>query len=186
MRLLKKSPCRLRRAFSLLEVAVTLTIVTVSLAMFAQTMAASRSLDPVASETAVAASAARTMLEEMKNRNFDELFALYNADASDDPDGSGTGPGPNFEVPDLTPLVPGGLAGRIVFPVDRGRLAEDVVDAALSMPRDLNSDDTVDALDHSTDYNLLPIRIRIDWIAKGTKNRQRKFEMFTMYTSFRP
>lgn len=170
----------------MLEVAVTITIVTVSLSMFAQTMASSKKLDPIASETAVAASAARTMLEEMKNREFKELFALYNADPSDDPDGAGTAPGSTFAVPELTPLVPGGRAGTIVFPVLDGQLRENVRDNPLCMPRDLNSDDTVDSADHSTDYILLPIRIRIDWIAKGTKATQRKFEMFTMYTSFRP
>jgi type II secretory pathway pseudopilin PulG len=170
----------------MLEVAVTLTIITVSLAMFAQTMASSRKLDPVASETAAAASAARTVLEEMKNRDFDQLFALYNADPTDDPDGAGTGPGATFAVPELTPLVPGARAGSISFPNTGGRLHEDVVDAPLGMPRDLNADDTVDNANHSDDYVLLPIRVRVDWIAKGTKGMQRHFEMFTMYTSFRP
>jgi type II secretory pathway pseudopilin PulG len=186
MHVLQKPRCRRRAAFSILEVAVTLTIVTVSLAMFAQTMASSKKLDPIASETAVAASSARTVLEEMKNQDFKKLFALYNADPTDDPSGPGTAPGATFAVPELTPLVPGGRAGTISFPVANGRLREDVVDGPLGMPRDLDADGNVDGTDHANDYVLLPIRIRIDWIAKGTKSMQRKFEIFTMYTSFRP
>lgn len=170
----------------MLEIAVTITIVTVSLGMFAQVMASSKKLDPIASETAIAASAARTVFEEMKNRDFGELFALYNANPNDDPDGAGTAPGANFTVPELQ-LAPGvARAGTVIFPTFEGQLREDVTDAMLGMPRDLNSDGTVDALDHASDFILLPIRVRVDWIAKGSQGTQRRFEMFTMFTSFRP
>lgn len=186
MRLLPLSRFRRQHGFTLLEIAVTLTIVTVSLAMFVQTMASSKKLDPVASETAIAASAARSILEEMKNTDFHQLFALYNADPADDPGGAGTAPGPRFEVPELVPPAPGTPHGTVSFPTIAGQLREDVVDKPLSMPRDLNSSETIDSANHADDYVLLPIRVRVDWIAKGTKNGARKFEIFTMYTSFRP
>lgn len=165
---------------------MTITIITVSLAMFAQTMASSKKLDPVASESAIAASAARTVLEEMKNQDFASLYALYNTSTADDPGGAGTAPGATFAVPELASVVPGGRAGTIVFPTNGPQLREDVNDKALGMPRDLNADGVVDNANHAGDYLLLPIRVRIEWIAKGTKSTQRHFEMYTMFTSFRP
>jgi prepilin-type N-terminal cleavage/methylation domain-containing protein len=175
-----------RRGFSLLEIAVTITIITVSLAMFAQTMASSKKLDPIASESAIAASAARTVLEEMKNQDFGQLYRLYNALPGDDPGGAGTAPGSTFTVADLTPLMPGASVGTISFPTSSGQLREDMTDAQLGMPRDLDADGVVDDANHANDYLLLPIRIRIEWISKGTKNARRQFEMYTMFSSFRP
>ena len=160
-----------------------LTIVTISLSMFARTMASSKSLDPIASETAVAASAARTLLEEMKAQPFDKLFALYNANPNDDPDGAGTAPGAHFAVPELR-AIPGTMVGTIIFPTIGGVLREDTVDAPLGMPRDLNASDIVETTDRAGDYVLLPVRIRLDWITKGTKDSRRNFEMFTMYARF--
>lgn len=42
-------------------------------------------------------------------------------------------------------------------------LCEDFVDETMGMPRDLNGDSMVDALDHSSDYVLLPVRIEVEW-----------------------
>jgi hypothetical protein len=61
-----------------------------------------------------------------------------------------------------------------------------MTDAQLGMPRDLDADGVVDDANHANDYLLLPIRIRIEWISKGTKNARRQFEMYTMFSSFRP
>lgn len=160
-----------------------LTIVTISLSMFARTLASSKKLDPIASETAVAASAARTILEEMKSRPFADLFRLYNANPNDDPGGVGTAPGSTFAVPELK-AIPGTVVGTIVFPTIGGVLREDTVDAALGMPRDLNASDAIESTDRSGDYVLLPVRVRLDWIAKGSINSRRSFEMYTMYARF--
>ena len=161
-----------------------LTIITISMAMFARTIASSKTLDPIASETAVAASAARTVLEEMKSRPFRDLFKLYNANPADDPDGAGTAPGATFAVPDLLPPAPGVMVGRIIFPTIGDVLREDTVDASLGMPRDLNADDVVDSASRADDYILLPVRIRLEWTPKGSRAGTRSFEMFTMYASF--
>ncbi|MDZ4772795.1 MAG: type II secretion system protein [Planctomycetota bacterium] len=172
---------RHQRAFTLIEVAVMLTIVTISVAMFARTMASSKNLDPVATESAIAASAARTVLEEMRNHEFGELFALYNDDPNDDPGAAGTAPGPNFTVPELQSIAGDGIVGTILFPTKDGLLREDAVDQELGTPRDLNADGVVDGNSRASDYMLLPIRIRLQWIAKNSRNAVRKFEMFTMY-----
>lgn len=169
---------------SLVEVTVMLAITTIALGMYARTMASARTLDPVASESAVAASVMRSKLEELRNHPFHELFALYNEDPNDDPGGVGTAPGAHFDVPGLLPVAVNGTCGTIVFPTKNGALREDVVDEMLLMPRDLNADGTIDALDHSQDCVLLPIRVRVDWIAKNTKGMARHLELYTMYARY--
>jgi prepilin-type N-terminal cleavage/methylation domain-containing protein len=173
-----------QHGFTLLEVAVTIVIVTVSLSMFARTIASSKTLDPVATETAMAASAARTVLEEMRNQPFGDLFVLYNDVPGDDPAGAGTAPGAHFDVPELIPVTTGGHVGTIMFPSTSGMLREDFVDSVLGMPRDLNADGNVDSANHASDAVLIPIRIRLDWIPKGSKDARRRFEMFTMYARY--
>ena len=51
------------------------------------------------------------------------------------------------------------------------QLREDVVDASVGMPRDLNADGAVDAFDHADDYVLLPVSVRLEWRdASGDRN----------------
>ena len=73
-----------------------------------------------------------------------------------------------------------GFVGQITFPdLDLGAgnlvLREDVADATLGMPRDLNGDGAVDADDHSDDYIVLPVRITLQWRGQSTV-RQMVFE----------
>ena len=49
------------------------------------------------------------------------------------------------------------------FPTVSGQLREDVADAQLGTPMDLNGDGAIDGADHSGDYVLLPVRIRVRW-----------------------
>jgi type II secretory pathway pseudopilin PulG len=184
MRLITIPSSSRRGGFSMVEVAVMLAIVTIALGMFARTMASAKQLDPIATESAFAASAARTALEEMRNHPFEQMFALYDADPSDDPNGAGTGPGPHFKVPGLTSTNEAGWVGTISFPTVQSALREDVVDEALGMPRDLNADGNIDTADHAADCILLPIRVRCDWIAKNSKTSHRSFEMYTMYARY--
>lgn len=182
---IQKHPCPQRiSGFSIIEVAVMLAIVTIALSMFARTMASAKQLDPIATESAVAASAARTVLEEMRNHPFGEMFALYNADPNDDPDGANTGPGPHFSVAGLTSPNMAGWVGTVSFPTVDNALREDVTDSVLGMPRDLNADGNVDSGDHAGDCVLLPIRVRLEWIAKNSTTVLRSFEMCTMYARY--
>ncbi len=43
---------------------------------------------------------------------------------------------------------------------------EDQVNGDLGTPRDLNSDTLVDAFDHSADFSILPVTVRIRWQGK--------------------
>jgi hypothetical protein len=54
-------------------------------------------------------------------------------------------------------------------------LREDVVDAGLGMPRDLNLDGVIDALDHSGDYRILPVRVLVEWTGMSG-NRTHRLE----------
>jgi prepilin-type N-terminal cleavage/methylation domain-containing protein len=170
-----------QRGFSLVEVAVVFTIVLIAISMFARTLASSKKLDPIATETTIAASGARTVLEKMKNHPFEQIFALYNTTPADDPGGAGTGPGAQFDVEGLTPLTPGGHCGTIIFPEKACALHEDVEDAKLGMPRDLNADGNIDGLDHGGDCVILPIRVRVEWVLHGSTDTHRWFEMYTMF-----
>ncbi len=184
MRLPQSMPAPTRRGFSIVEMVVVFAIVTVAISMFARTLASSKKLDPMSTETAVAASAARSMIEKMKNHAFEDIFELYNSSPTDDPGGAGTGPGAEFDVPGLMPIAPGAKCGKIIFPGDKTTLREDVEDAMLGLPRDLNADGVIDGLDHSDDCLILPIRIRVEWVMHGSKGTQRSFEMYTMFGRF--
>jgi hypothetical protein len=162
---------------------IVLAIMMVAMSMFAHTMTSASRLDPVANETAIAAEAARTTLEHMRSVPFLQRFTRYNADPSDDPDGTGTAPGNHFNVPGLTPLAVNGFVGEITFPSRGAEIREDVADATLGMPRDLNGDGVVDSLDHTHDCVLLPVRVRLQWVSQTGKANTRTFTMYTMFAN---
>lgn len=168
--------------FSIVEVLLVLTILTVGIGMFAGTLGSIMGLGPSLRESARATEAARSVIESLRGQNFDELWRLYNADPADDPAGPATGPGPAFDVAGLV-AVPGDADGRVgivVFPEDGGELREDMVDARLGLPRDLNNDGAVDALDHGGDYRVLPVVVRVEWRGKGPA---RRIELYTTLTA---
>ena len=74
-----------------------------------------------------------------------------------------------FAVPGLDAAHddPDGFVGEVRFPGNGFVLAEDAVDADLGMPRDLNGDRDVDALNHSLDYRVLPVRVHLEWTGSG-------------------
>jgi len=126
-------------------------------------------LGPSLRETGRAIEASRSLIEEMRGQPFDEIWARYNADPADDPGGPGTAPGAAFAVAGLAPVPgdPDGFVGQVVFPAIGGELREDAVDVRLGAPRDLNLDGGVDAFDHSGDYAVLPVLVRVEWRGKG-------------------
>jgi hypothetical protein len=116
----------------------------------------------------LAVQAARRTVEDLQSKPFEDVFALYNGTAADDPVGV-TIPGPDFAVRGLTPWSDDadGMAGEVVLPVQSilgvEQIREDSNIPRLGMPRDLNADGIVDALDHSADYRILPVLVRIRW-----------------------
>ena len=119
-----------------------------------------------ARDTTEAYQAAQSAIEEMRTVAFGEIFARYNATGADDP--AGVSPGDGFAVPELD-LQSGdadGFQGEILFPIDPvapAELREDLAAAEFGLPRDIDGDELVDALDHSGDYQLLPVVVRVRW-----------------------
>ena len=138
--------------FGLADVVVAMLILTIAAGGLTSAVAHGLRLNRVNEETAVADEAARAMAEAMQATPFTTRFAIHNA-AQD------------FDVPGLNVRSddPDGLAGKILFPTIGIQLREDVVDANLGMPRDLNGDGAQDLADHAGDYVILPVTVRVEW-----------------------
>jgi type II secretory pathway pseudopilin PulG len=159
---------------TIIELMVASTILLLALLSFTKVIVFSTGTTEVQHDVMMAREATRQAIETIQSAEFSDIFALYNSDPTDDPEGYGTGPGDGISVDGLTP--PSGTTattvGQIVFPAifdDAGdlQIREDYVDAALGMPRDLNGDGVIDSEDHSDDYQLLPVRVLVEWEGKS-------------------
>jgi type II secretory pathway pseudopilin PulG len=204
-----KSLPRARAGLTIVEVLVALSVLVVAASIFCQTLLSSARVRQLNRDNALAADAARVVLERMRNRQFHEVYRAYNEDPKDDPGGSGKGPGNLFDVVGLEPLddAPQGKVGRITFPsmavqvttggstgkmslggtgggttVTQWHLREDVTDEGLGTPRDLSGNNVVDTANHSSDYMVLPVRVRIEWKSGAGA---RRFEIVTQLGDFR-
>ncbi len=163
------------RGFTLLEVVLMMGILVVALLATISAIMSSMTLVRVGRENTLAMNAGRRRVEQLQDwSDFEELFAAHNSDPSDDP-WPGC-PGAFFEVDGLDPIAGSPFVGEIIFPSPAGQptvLYEDIVDADLGMPRDLSGDGVVDGVDnaltvdHSGDYVLLPVTIRLEWAVPG-------------------
>ncbi|MFI5402085.1 MAG: hypothetical protein ACHQ1G_04040 [Planctomycetota bacterium] len=83
----------------------------------------------------------------------------------------------SFAVPGLKPRSgdADGTIGELIFPVAQGaeglELREDVA------KRDLNGDGVIDTEDHSNDYVILPVTVKVEW--KGTRGT-RQIELHSL------
>lgn len=164
----RRAAPRRTRGFSLLELLIAVVVLTVAVSGFSGSVLSSLVLNRMNRETDVAQQAARRMLEEIQGEEFDQIFAAFNATVGDYA-GAGAESAAGFAVAGLDPLTgdADGLVGRIEFPVVEvlgvQELRENVVDAGWGMPRDLDGLNGVDAADHSGDYELLPVRVVVEW-----------------------
>lgn len=161
-----------RAGMSLLELMIAIVLLLIGMLGFTQSLVSSVTTGATTRETSLATEAARRTLETLSSEDFGQVFARYNADPTDDPGGAGSAPGASFAVAGLQAAAgdPDGLPGEILFPTLAGApgvLREDAVNAALGVPRDLDGDGVVDALDHASDYRLLPVVVRVSWRGKA-------------------
>ncbi len=166
---------------TLIEVMVGFAVLVVGLLGFVRVLVGSMAASATTHEVAIAKEAARGALETLAAADFTEIFRLYNDEPADDPGGNGTAPGKDFAVAGLDPRTADadGLVGEILFPAEAGApgvLREDLVDVRFGTPRDLNGDaGAIDANDHSGDYQILPVVVRVAW--RGTSgNSQAEFK----------
>ena len=166
-----KGTGRRRGGFTLVEIMVSASVLVVGMLGFAQVIAFSVGSSTANQERNIAIEAVRAKIEEIQTADFDDLFELYNPIAGDDPGGAGTAPGNTFTVPGLQPDPndPDGIVGQVITPAMVGNtgaweIREDFQSAGLGMPRDLNGDGIVDQVDHSADYGIFPVQVRIQWM----------------------
>ncbi len=155
----------LQGGFSLVEIAIVALLLLVAIGSLSSAVVSSIQLSRSNEETAIADDAARQQMAQLRTVAFANIFANFVA-------------APDFDVRGLTPRRddPDGRVGEIIFPTVGLELREDVVDPDLGLPRDLNGDGyppvgpSPDGADHSGDYIVLPVTIRLEWVgASGNR-----------------
>lgn len=161
--------------FSLVELMVVFTIMTIALSMFSQTLTSASRLDPLSKQKSAASNAAQNIIETMRGYEFTAAFKNFNLDGADDPGGAGTSPGKYFDVLGLEPIAPGVQVGEIIFCDFEGVIREDSDMPEFGLPRDLNADGIVDREVHTDDCIIIPFKVVVQWTSRYGA---RKFEMY--------
>lgn len=173
----------------LAEIAVAMVVFTIATGMLLQLIASGQGLRRTAREEWAATAAGQNVLEVMRSVTFEELVRRYDADPFNDPAGPGTAFGSTFPVDGLDAAEddPDGIVGEIILPsVNTGttvapiwQVREDLGDPLLGMPRDLNGDAIINDADHSSDYAIVPILVRIRWQGAYGPRELRLFSSIT-------
>ena len=169
-RVLASPECARKAGFTLLELMMAAAVMVVGLMGFLQVIVMAIGSSNANREADLATDAARQQIEVMQASIFQDLFRTFNDDPSDDPGAPGTAQGADFAVAglDADPADPDGMVGRIELPSvavvgSPQQLREDFQSTSLGTPRDLNGDGNQDSLDHSSDYKILPVVVRLRW-----------------------
>lgn len=166
-RLEKASSNESASGFTLVELLIAMTILSVAMLGAVGTLTQISSLAGSNRESTLAYQSARAMLERVQAVPFEEALQRFNDDPADDPAGPGSAEGMHFAVPglNLQATDDDGFCGRVLLPGSgTTSLREDLVDAGFGLPADLNGDGVIDGVDHSADKILLPIRVQVEWI----------------------
>jgi prepilin-type N-terminal cleavage/methylation domain-containing protein len=166
--------------FTLVELLMGATVLAIGICGLAVTLVYSMTLAETNRESAEARIAAKEVMERVRAVPVEDIFATFNGVTDDDPESDQEVPGGTFVVT-RSPLedLCESYTAQIEFPTGEyaGYLREDIEDPLLGMPRDLNGDGTIDSEDHSDDYQILPLRVRVLW--RG-KTGPRSFEVCTV------
>ena len=150
--------------FTLLEIVIVATILTLGACGLVSVVVNAMTVNTTNQETTEGAHAGMQLLERIRGLSAADVYATFNSDDSDDPLGVGTAPGSTIVLRGSgDPDGPGVIVGEVHFPMVSGQLREDVADPLLGTPMDLNGDGAIDSADHSGDYVLLPVRVRVRW-----------------------
>lgn len=167
-------PIDARAGWTLIEIVISTVILLTVVMGFSYGLASSTSLGQATREQGLAREAARARIELLRGTAFEDVLASFDgADA-------------HFDVLGLSaqPEDPDGRVGEIVFPLDEnGLLLEGLDMPRLGMPRDLTGEGDMDNLDHSGDYRILPVLVRLSWRGAGGDG---SFELLTILKKMRP
>ncbi len=169
---------------TMLETMISMVILTICCGMLTSTISATMQHNRIKRERQVAVEAARAILEDLHNVDFRDAFWMFNDSEEDDHEGGPLAPGAHFAVEGLRPLGDDtdGFVGEVLMPGSATLLLENERDTNLGLPRDLNGDLRIDDSDHSGDYLVLPVQVRIRW--QGTGGRS-EFKLDTMLADIR-
>lgn len=176
-----------RGGWTLLEIVISTVILLTVVVGFSFGLVSSTSLGQATREQGLAREAARARLEMLRGTTFEEILVRHDANPDNDPDpATGPSPGAHFDVTGLEaqPDDADGRVGEVVFPIDEdGLLREDIELPRLGLPRDLTGEGDIDGFDHSADYRLLPVLVRMRW--RGAAGDS-SFELSTFLKRMRP
>lgn len=116
-----------RTGMTMIEILVVIGILVLASSFFLEILVSTARVRRLTHERALAADAAWAVLERMRHEPFEELFARFNPDPGDDPDGKASAPGNRFRVTGLKPLPDAvdETVGEVVLPClprDEGEL----------------------------------------------------------------
>jgi type II secretory pathway pseudopilin PulG len=141
---------RREAGLTLVEAAVSMTILAVALlSLWGSMIYGSRTMS-AAEERKQALNIAQGKLEELKSRSLDQLIAVYGPSGSE---------GDTFSAAGIDEDADRAL-GRIVFYTDE---TDDTTGAGLGFPMDLNGDGDSNDKDVSVGFTLLPVKVRVTW-----------------------
>lgn len=153
--------------FTLIEVMIAIVVGTVATYMLSTSVTAAVANTVTRQQRAVAAEGAMNCMEQIRSMPMELVFALFNENPSDDPDGEGTAFGPYFDVVGLSAVLdeqgqPKPI-GQVLLPGDGAVLDETFEQPEFGLPRDLNGDLHILPGDCSMDYLVLPVTVRVEW-----------------------
>ncbi|MEM9379953.1 MAG: prepilin-type N-terminal cleavage/methylation domain-containing protein [Planctomycetota bacterium] len=170
-----------RSGFSIVEVMVSVVIVTVAVYILTSTVTAAVSHSIVKRQRTLAVEAAMNVIERMRALPPEDVFALFNDDEGDDPYGEETGYGPYFDVEGLDGLLDTKgdelPVGEVLLPGDGAVLDESLSQPELGLPRDLDGNLVIEPGNCADRYIVLPVLVRVEWMSRLGP---RRFDMATM------
>ena len=141
------------RGFTLVEVVVALSTITIAIIGLIGAMAVSGEQAALAADTSLALDAARAEAEQIASTvTFTAIFSLYSVP-----------PLSTFAVPGLVPQNGASVCGQVLFPTIGTDLREDAVFPALGMPRDLDGDGIISSYPVDRTYWILPVRVLVQF-----------------------
>ncbi|MCA9321660.1 MAG: hypothetical protein KDB53_13045 [Planctomycetes bacterium] len=166
--------------FALMEVTMAIGMLTLGAVGTASVIMTARSAENTSRIERTSIKAAEELMEKIDGYAFDAIFASFNADPGDDPQGPGTAPGGAFLIDVLgngsyrflsNPADGKGVVCNVTikFPVNAaGRLDETAAGIGMGTDLDLDGDGVQTTTDAGATYDILPVSLTIDWQSPGS------------------